>query len=184
MAKRVTTKKHVATLPYLVPPTNEEVDKMEIRWLHQQLLDQMNYDDSEEYRFLAWMMEIEDVEYEARCFDYYDNSLTRRRRRTPQPRSSWDLWLDRLDILSSDPLFDYPELDDHLVNDFDDWPIENHRSCFIIHHDDSSYLYDDFVLDCSPIRDGEPDPETELMMAIPLFGLRYPEKQAVLRAYC
>ena len=180
MANRVTTKKHIATLPCLVPPTNEEIDKMEIRWLHQQLLDQMNYDDSEDHRFLAWMMEIEDVEYEARCFDYYDNSLIRRRRRTPQPRSSWDLWLDRLDIFSSDPLFDYPELDDWDTRDYgSDQDIDH-----IVHFEDSPYSYDDFVLDCSPIHDREPDPETELMMAIPLFGLRYPEKQEVLRAYC
>lgn len=190
-AKNFKTAKPVAMLPYLIPPTDEVIDRMEAKWLYQQEVPAIREDVEGLYgRFTDWHYEIVNNLWDNITFKYYDSNPVRRRRKIPQARSSLDLLMDHLIFPTPDPLFDYypgfdddgwdyPEFDDRDVRD----PVPCSNVGHIVHFEELPYSYDDFLHDCGPIAIETHDPEKELVMTMPLNGLRYHEKQAVLRTY-
>ncbi len=175
---KVPTNKFVAKFPPLIAPSDEEIDQMEIKWLHQQLLDNTEYDDHEEWRFYGWMMELDDAEYGGRCFDHYD--LRRglfRRPVTAEDRLHFEIAVyERLGFFMHELDPDFGNMR-NVGNDWGDDPVD------LSQDRDDQYPHEDFVRDCGPIVD-EHDPDKELMQVLPLKGLKYLEKQAVLQAYC
>lgn len=185
------SKKFIATLSYLVAPSDAQIDQMEATFhLSQELEARFPFFDFEEDRFLDWMMEIEDAEFDQMNDMYICLAMERRWRehnthearlfrRLEQMESPWPS-LD-FDCGSWDYDGLLPDQDSHAFDD----TLPDVDDCQIHGYESLNYWDDDWDIQAS-MREFDESicPEQAIVRELPLRGLKYAHRRALIREYC
>lgn len=166
MRKPVKHKKPVATLPYLVPPTNAEIDKLEFEIARREEMENPTYPFRHSFSFFEriedWLWDINLYFYELIILGLYTD-----REKILNPRNIYQPQPDQGD-------------DSHLLLCDNLYPHENKNkeNLYPHHWFDGLYARDDGDVDI--FFDYHGNHEEELMKSLTLFGLKYTERQQLL----
>lgn len=178
--KSFASKKFIATLPYLMAPSDEEIDRMEIEFSLQEILSKVTYEES----FFQWMMEIDfaivDEKMDDEICTLMENRFSDRIRRHNSLTHEEEFLFGDCDPWSgtgNNPHWDDWDLDDI---DFqrDDFPFYSFQ--------DYLYWNDDGIDMLQSWREFEESfcPEQAIVREMSLRGLKHSVRQALIREYC
>lgn len=188
------SKKFVATLPYLRPISDEDIDRLEIKASWQEFSPKENNEET----FFDWMMEIDFDKTDRQIDDEHCRELeikyNSRVRRLNPPTTHQPFFYDDRDICDPWPGIGNPPhyggicWDRDSFYPSDDFPGDDfpESDCQIHGYGDSNYGDDGSWDIPQSMRDFNDSfcPEQAIIRQIPLRGLKYPARQALIREYC
>lgn len=194
------SKKFVATLPYLVAPSETEIDQMEFNFhLNQELESLFHIFDFEDFadddRFLDWIMEIEDVQFDRMTDDYTCLAMESRWRELNNNEAKLFHKLERMEdtwFEAGDPNWDLYTPDPR-DEDFSDGytvpdPDDCRDNCQLHGYDDINYWNDGSddwdISESQRLFDNSFCPEQAIVRHITLRGLKTSVRKALIREYC
>lgn len=192
------SKKFIATLPYLVAPSNEQIDQMEVNFYLNQAFQQshfypFDFDFDEEDRFLGWMMEIEDAQFDRMSDDYLCLAMERSWRELNTHETKLFHKLERMEdpwFEGGDPNWDlYDPRDDDVFHDYTGPDPDDCRdNCQLHGYADFNYWNegsDDWdISESQRLFDNSFCPEQAIVREIPLHGLKASVRKELIREYC